>query len=216
MKKVVPISAVAAALTVSAISVTPSYAAPFQNCSEARAVGVVNIPSTSPNYSPDLDGNGDGWACEEPGFTPGAPTGNVPAPDPVAPSVPQPAVPVSEEPWAWDNCSEAFANGVSNIPAGTPGYGTHLDSDFDGIGCELNGDDTAGVVPATLTEAAGATDQTGVVPGSQVEQIPVGGADTGVAVKQGSAVPGEAIVVGAAALGVAALGGLALRRSRAL
>lgn len=47
------------------LSATPAVASPFQNCAQARAAGVVNIPVGSPAYSLDLDGNGDGLACED-------------------------------------------------------------------------------------------------------------------------------------------------------
>lgn len=34
------------------------------------------------------------------------------------------------------NCSEARAAGAAPVRRGTPGYGSHLDRDNDGIGCE--------------------------------------------------------------------------------
>lgn len=34
------------------------------------------------------------------------------------------------------NCSQARAAGAAPVRAGDPGYGTHLDRDGDGIGCE--------------------------------------------------------------------------------
>ncbi|UMB68207.1 excalibur calcium-binding domain-containing protein [Mycobacterium paraterrae] len=37
---------------------------PYQNCSEARADGRSSIPATDPAYRPDLDLDGDGFACE--------------------------------------------------------------------------------------------------------------------------------------------------------
>ncbi|SDR06955.1 Excalibur calcium-binding domain-containing protein [Arthrobacter crystallopoietes] len=37
---------------------------------------------------------------------------------------------------AYENCSAAAAAGAYNIQAGSPGYGTHLDHDLNGIGCE--------------------------------------------------------------------------------
>jgi Excalibur calcium-binding domain len=37
---------------------------PYKNCSEAHADGRYNIPSTDPAYSPKLDRDGDGLACE--------------------------------------------------------------------------------------------------------------------------------------------------------
>lgn len=37
---------------------------PYRNCSEAHADGRYNIPSSDPAYSPKLDRDGDGLACE--------------------------------------------------------------------------------------------------------------------------------------------------------
>lgn len=37
---------------------------------------------------------------------------------------------------AFPNCSAARAAGRSNIRAGEPGYGPHLDRDGDGVACE--------------------------------------------------------------------------------
>ena len=34
------------------------------------------------------------------------------------------------------NCTEARAMGLTNIPRGSPYYGSHLDRDNDGVGCE--------------------------------------------------------------------------------
>jgi hypothetical protein len=44
-------------------------------------------------------------------------------------------------PWsAWDvyyeNCDAARAAGAAPVYAGDPGYGSHLDRDGDGVGCE--------------------------------------------------------------------------------
>ncbi|MCP9000383.1 excalibur calcium-binding domain-containing protein [Pseudarthrobacter sp. RMG13] len=57
----------------------------------------------------------------------------VPAPAPA----PAPA-PVVQAPAAvyYANCTAARAAGAAPIYAGTPGYGTHLDRDRDGIGCD--------------------------------------------------------------------------------
>jgi len=37
---------------------------------------------------------------------------------------------------AFANCAEARAAGAAPVRRGEPGYGTHLDRDNDGIGCE--------------------------------------------------------------------------------
>jgi len=58
-----------------------------------------------------------------------------PAPAPAAPApapAPVPAAPVA----AFANCAAARAAGAAPVYAGTPGYGTHLDRDRDGVGCE--------------------------------------------------------------------------------
>jgi hypothetical protein len=55
---------------------------------------------------------------------------NLPA-APVAPAVP--AVPAAA-PYA--NCTAARAAGAAPVYRGSPGYGTHLDRDGDGIGCD--------------------------------------------------------------------------------
>lgn len=46
--------------------VEPARSAPvhFRNCSEAKAQGFTNIPIGAPGYRGDLDGDGDGFACE--------------------------------------------------------------------------------------------------------------------------------------------------------
>lgn len=43
---------------------------------------------------------------------------------------------LSSDSSAFPNCSAARAAGRSNIRAGEPGYGVHLDRDGDGIACE--------------------------------------------------------------------------------
>jgi Excalibur calcium-binding domain len=74
----------------------------------------------------------------------------------------------------FQNCGEAEALGVFNIPASSPLYGTHLDSDLDGIGCEnANAVFNPNLVPVH--------DTNNQVPNNQVRQTPVGGAATGVA-----------------------------------
>lgn len=39
-------------------------ATPPTNCTEARVLGLHDIPRGDPNYAPHLDGDGDGIACE--------------------------------------------------------------------------------------------------------------------------------------------------------
>ncbi|MDN3020367.1 excalibur calcium-binding domain-containing protein [Streptomyces sp. S.PB5] len=55
------------------------------------------------------------------------------------------------------NCTDAYENGYANIPKGNEHYGTHLDRDGDGIGCDSP---PAGFEPAADEEAA-TTDENG-------------------------------------------------------
>lgn len=59
------------------------------------------------------------------------------APAPVAPAAVEPVQP-APAPTAtyYANCSAARAAGAAPVYAGQPGYGSHLDRDGDGIGCE--------------------------------------------------------------------------------
>ncbi|MGV9452779.1 LAETG motif-containing sortase-dependent surface protein [Streptomyces sp. NPDC003635] len=56
----------------------------------------------------------------------------------------------------FENCSEAYANGYSNISEGDEHYGSHLDRDGDGIGCDQP---PAGFVPREEAEEAGPADE---------------------------------------------------------
>lgn len=109
----------------------------------------------------------------------------------------------------FENCDAAAAAGVYNIPAGDPRYTPELDSDADGIGCE-NPDYAYVPLPPV-----GDVPATPVAPEApQVEQMPVGGADTGVAVAP------EQSTTGIAALGLAGLaaaaGGVVIARRRSV
>lgn len=113
-----------------------------------------------------------------------------------------PAAAVSYAPF--ENCDTAAAAGVYNIPASDPRFTPALDSDSDGIGCESDVYPYAGLP---------VYDPTAPIPtGPQVEQMPVGGADTGVAVAP------EKPSTGIAALGLAGIsaltGGVVIARRR--
>jgi outer membrane biosynthesis protein TonB len=63
-----------------------------------------------------------------------------PAPDPAPAPAPEPEytpppTPAPESVY-YANCTAARAAGAAPVLAGQPGYGTHLDRDGDGIGCE--------------------------------------------------------------------------------
>ncbi|MEX5236105.1 excalibur calcium-binding domain-containing protein [Kocuria arenosa] len=102
----------------------------------------------------------------------------------------------------FENCDAAAAAGVYNIPAGDPRYTPELDSDADGIGCE-NPDYAYVPLPPV-----------GDVPTDpQVEQMPVGGADTGVTVAPERSSTGTAAL---ALAGLAAAGGVVIARRRSV
>lgn len=201
----------------SGLSIAPAVAAPgtFDNCAEVYAAGGWRISSADPRFTPGLDGDGDGFGCDNPEYRPAqqTPATSTPqTPSVTSPQAPAAADPAAVEPWTWDNCSEAFANGVSNIPAGTPGYGTHLDSDLDGIGCELDGGDAA-AFPTPVDSSTAADQSTSTTAeASQVTQVPTGAAETGVPVKDTSSSAGI-IGLSALALGAVVGSGLLVRRA---
>ncbi|WP_246263107.1 excalibur calcium-binding domain-containing protein [Arthrobacter mobilis] len=112
-----------------------------------------------------------------------------------------PATPALAVTPAYPNCDAAAAVGVYNIPAGAPGYGAHLDSDSDGIGCE-NGSVAYRPAPAAPVEAP------------QVGQVPVGGADTGIT-QDGRGDLGALALGGGLVLATAAGGTYLVRRRNA-
>jgi outer membrane biosynthesis protein TonB len=67
---------------------------------------------------------------------PPPPTTAAPAPQPVA--APAPATTQAPAPAAvyYANCDAARAAGAAPVRTGDPGYGSHLDRDGDGVGCE--------------------------------------------------------------------------------
>ena len=111
----------------------------------------------------------------------------------------------------FENCDAAAAVGVHNIPINTPGYHPRLARDNDGIGCDEPGSPpynesiVAGIVAENTPPVVvppvepPVVEAPPVVEPAQVAQMPVGGADTGVAQASG-------VDLGAIALG----GGLAL------
>ncbi|WDF34034.1 excalibur calcium-binding domain-containing protein [Arthrobacter agilis] len=128
------------------------------------------------------------------------------------------ASPAMAAPFVFDNCTQAAQYGVFNIPAGSPGYGTHLDQPVDGVGCERDGEVyNAALVPAgDVTVAPTTAPVAPVAPVTQtpqVVQMPVGGASTGVAqdVSDNSGV----MALGAGFVLVAVAGGAFVVRRRA-
>lgn len=204
MKKLAAGMAVLATAGFTGLSMAPASAAPFafDNCDQAYALGVGNIPEGQPGYSRDLDRPYDGVACEGGGF--GYDITRVPGyVAPVAPPVTPPVTPDTQT-GVFANCTEARAVGAVNIPAADPRYGLHLDRDRDGFGCDADGGDDGiradGVVVVPGGGSSGQYDQMG--------QVPVGGADTGVAAEEdttagGLALGGGALLVAAGAAVVA-------------
>jgi hypothetical protein len=123
------------------------------------------------------------------------------------------------------NCDAAAAAGVYNIPAASPAYAPAQDSDSDGVGCEsdIYVYDAAKVaeIVATDQQLKGLPPNTGIVAGPegtgleeapQIGQVPVGGADTGVAVDAADGNRAAAVTGGLAATVALAGGVLLLRR----
>jgi hypothetical protein len=114
----------------------------------------------------------------------------------------------------FNNCSEAAAVGVYNIPAGTPGYQPGLDADSDGFGCDAAGTPAynSSIVDRIVVENTVVTQPVAPQPvPPQVGQMPVGGADTGVAQTPENDTSG-ALALGGGLL-LAAVGGVyAVRR----
>ncbi|WP_051476922.1 excalibur calcium-binding domain-containing protein [Arthrobacter sp. Br18] len=122
--------------------------------------------------------------------------------------------------WAvglpFNNCGEAAAVGVFNIPAGTPGYQLKLDADRDGFGCDAAGTPPydASIVARIIQENTPATTPPAVptaVP-TQMGEMPRGGAETGVA-QTPEKDPTGVIALGGGLL-LAALGGTYVVRRR--
>lgn len=58
-------------------------------------------------------------------------------PPPIKPDPPRNALTTDgHAPAAYLNCAAARAAGAAPVRRGDPGYGTHLDRDGDGVGCE--------------------------------------------------------------------------------
>jgi cytoskeletal protein RodZ len=123
---------------------TSAQQGPFANCTQARDAGRVNIRIGDPDYSPDLDDDGDGIACENgdsaPVTTP--PTTALLPPTTAPTTTVAPQVAGATQTQVFQNCTEAQAAGQTNIPSSSPAYRSELDRDNDGIACDA-GDDSA-------------------------------------------------------------------------
>jgi len=96
-------------------------AAAYANCDAARAAGKAPLRRGEPGYADHLDGDGDGVACESSGGSGGGSGGSRGA---------------RGGSTYYENCDAARAAGAAPVHRGDPGYGSHLDADGDGVGCE--------------------------------------------------------------------------------
>ena len=115
-----------------------------------------------------------------------------------------PAAPALAVSLPFANCSEAASVGVYNIPKGTPGYAPRLDADRDGFGCDAAG--TPAYNPAIVAGLMAPAQP------SQIVQMPVGGAETGV--PQPHADNTSALAIGGGVLVAAAAGTVLVMRRR--
>ena len=106
------------------------------------------------------------------------------------------------------NCDEAAAENVYNIPSTHPRYGAHLDNDMDGIGCE---DSTKPMAAVAAPQAMDANGTWGV---PQVDQMPAGGANTGITQAPEESNAGILALSGGLVLAAAAGGTYVVRRRR--
>ncbi|MFF0905520.1 UNVERIFIED_CONTAM: hypothetical protein RF653_17760 [Kocuria sp. CPCC 205316] len=137
-----------------------------------------------------------------------------------------PAAAAPGDPMVFTDCATAAGYGVHNIPVGSVSHSSSLvDDDGDGVVCESaewaydptripveneSGGYTHTVVDWVPGAGPGPDAQPGEVPGvdpyTQVDEVPVGGADTGAAADSGSGGPvlagGLALVAAAAAVAV--------------
>lgn len=68
---------------------------------------------------------------------PPPPTTQAPPPPPPTTQAPPPPPPTTQAVSTYyENCSAAKAAGAAPVYRGDPGYGSHLDRDDDGVGCE--------------------------------------------------------------------------------
>lgn len=129
-----------------------------------------------------------------------------------------PATAAPGDAMVFTDCATAAGYGVHNIPVGSVSYSTSLvDDDGDGVVCEsaewaydptripvenASGGWSHTVIDWVPGAGPGPDAQPGEVPGedpyTQVDEVPVGGADTGAAVDAGSGASGLALAGGLA------------------
>ncbi|OLT10273.1 hypothetical protein BJF77_00660 [Kocuria sp. CNJ-770] len=92
----------------------------FDNCTEARAVGAVNIPASDPRYGLHLDRDRDGFGCDADGTDDGVQT------EVIVDWVP--------ESWATDQYSQ-----MGQVPAGAADTGVVVEDESPAGGVALGG-----------------------------------------------------------------------------
>lgn len=224
MKKLTAPSALAALVGLSAwsmtaaVAVTPSITpaapaeeappseasavtGPYAGCGVARLDGSSDFGPEDPGFGPHLDVDGDGIACESNGEDEGyllQPDGTVVR----LSDLPGSSIVVGPDSVVYDTCADARAAGALPLLHLEPGYSFALDRNTNGVACE----DAADEYPFYSEPGDGAEGPVPPAPEApQIEEVPVGGADTG------AAQPADhtGLLVGGSALAMAGLAGLA-------
>jgi cell wall-associated NlpC family hydrolase len=118
----------------------------YADCAAAEAAGPIPIKRGSPGYRIGLDRDHNGVACETLPDSASRFSGGKPAPA----ASPAPAV------VYYSSCADAELAGVTPIRKGSPGYRNGLDTNRNGIACEIlntsgspgNGGSSAGTPPS--------------------------------------------------------------------
>lgn len=94
---------------------------------------VVSVDGAGSSHRPDTVIT---VRVDKPVPPPAPKTSAKPAPPKPQPPAPQPVKPAPPAQAYYKNCAAAKAAGAAPVHRGQPGYGSHLDRDGDGIGCE--------------------------------------------------------------------------------
>ncbi|MEV3937526.1 excalibur calcium-binding domain-containing protein [Glycomyces sp. NPDC049804] len=92
----------------------------YENCEAARDAGAAPVLEGQHGFGEHLDADNDGVGCENWSGTAQDSEGQGQAP----------------QDSQYDNCTEARADGATDIPATDDRYAEHLDGDSDGTACE--------------------------------------------------------------------------------
>ncbi|WP_240135611.1 excalibur calcium-binding domain-containing protein [Streptomyces sp. MUM 178J] len=116
------------------INVTAPPPVSYRNCDAARAAGAAPVHRGDPGYGSHLDRDGDGVGCEPYSGSSGGSTGGSNGGSSSGGSSSGGSGGVGST--YYKNCDAARAAGAAPVHRGDPGYGSHLDRDGDGVGCE--------------------------------------------------------------------------------